>query len=160
MKQIIRHFTDAMVLTIAGVLMFAIAFSVQDKSGNKGFVKMTGQAVSFREFDYDTFVDFDKVFAESQKAMPVTTYDTAQPVIIAGQDIVLTDYVKSTAYDGTALDIKVKKILKNGDDVTHLYDQNSCIVNFPKSGVYVLYISVRDDTMRRVNLRIEIPVSR
>ena len=92
--------------------------------------------------------------------MPVTMYDLSQPDIVAGQDVVLSDYIHSTAYNGSALQPKVKKILKNGIEVTDIYDKNSGIVNFPKSGVYDFYISVMDDTMRRVNLKLEIPVSR
>lgn len=160
MKQIIKHFSEAMMVTLSGILMFGIIFSVRDAHGNIGFVKMTGQAVNFQEFDYNAFVDFDKVFAESQKVMPVTTYDLSRPAIIAGQNIVLSDYIRSTAYDGSALQIKVKKILKNGNEVTDIYDKNTGIINFPKSGVYDFFISVMDDTMRRVNLKLEIPVSR
>mgnify|MGYP004520013335 CR=1 FL=1 len=160
MKQIIKHFSEAMIVTLVGTLMFGIIFSIRDENGNIGFVKMTGQAVQYQEFDYNAFVDFDKVFAESQKAMPVTMYDLSQPDIVAGQDVVLSDYIHSTAYNGSALQPKVKKILKNGIEVTNIYDKNSGIVNFPKSGVYDFYISVMDDTMRRVNLKLEIPVSR
>lgn len=160
MKEIIKHFSDACIVMIAGVLMFVIAFSCQDANGNIGFIKMTGQAVNFAEFDYSAFTDFQIVMTESQKDMPVTTYDLEKPAIIAGQDIILSDYIKSTAYNGSTLNIKVKKIMKNGNEITEIYDKNSGIINFPKSGVYDFYISVMDDTMRRVNLKLEIPVSR
>ena len=102
MKQIIKHFSEAMIVTLVGTLMFGIIFSIRDENGNIGFVKMTGQAVQYQEFDYNAFVDFDKVFAESQKAMPVTMYDLSQPDIVAGQDVVLSDYIHSTAYNGSA----------------------------------------------------------
>ena len=67
MKQIIKHFSEAVLVTLSGILMFGIIFSIRDAHGNIGFVKMTGQAVQYQEFDYNAFVDFDKVFAESQK---------------------------------------------------------------------------------------------
>ena len=161
MKQIIKHFSEAIIVTACGVLMFGIIFTIRDGRGNIGFIKMTGQAVNFQEFDYSAFTDFDKVFSESQKSAPVTIYDSGQPAIIAGQNIKVADYIKSNAYNGAALHVKVKKIKKNGYDVTNnIYDADHDIVNFPKSGVYDMYISVIDDTMRISSLKVEIPVNR
>lgn len=161
MEQIIKHFSEAADEFIIAFLMLILVFTgIQDATGHTGALSIIGGSFNYTEFNYRDFNDFKGVISESQKTLPVVTYDLSQPEIFAGEDILLTNYIKATDRNGTDLNIKVKKILKDDVDVTDLYNTDTKIVNFTTSGVYEVYVSATDDTMRVQNKKIEIPVNR
>lgn len=162
MEQVLKHYGSGILAAVVALLLFGMLFfSVSDADGNRGILKMAGARIKTDGTCYTAFVDFTKLQEEAWKPEPVLTETFAGSVLKAGCDYSISDYIQAIDAAGKEYPVRLEKIQnENGEEMDSPELIKNGILNFPKSGIYMVQVMTENDAGKKKRYQIAVAVTR
>lgn len=162
MEQILKHYGGGVLAAVAGLLLLGVLFfGVSDADGNQGILKMAGAKMQTEGTNYTLFQDFKQVQEEAKKPEPEITETFAGNVLRAGCNYAVSDYVQAIDAEGNIYPVQLEKIIdEEGAETGVSQSIGNGILNFPKSGIYIVQVLTENDAGKKKRYQIAVSVAR
>lgn len=158
MEQVIRTYGTylleaAVLLSVVSVLFWGIT----DGNGNKGALHIAGSRLTLGEPQEGTGEDFAVYAAESGGMRPLISYIGTEPLCTGKH--ALAEYIRAEDQNGTKLPFQILGIEVQGEEMLENYDRESTELDFLYPGIYTFRVLAVDESNRRSECFIRIPVN-